>query len=222
MEHYDQHCGYVLGNQFDYPEFEQVYTIDLFFKRFFQGELPHYQYWVIGQGLTVAERQMLLKLQSVCPSLQFSSGAFDASQMETTEQIIELQYFYPIGQYHYQAELYVTDELKPSILMEGLDKLLTKGFDYDFPGHLFFVKNANILQIRKLLPLSLSVEARFDKEFHPNSHYATLKGKARFYQENHCMAEITCLIDIEKAEVSKKFESQAAAVAFNQEKCGQC
>ena len=217
MEKYDATCGYVLGNSFNFPEFEQVFTIDHFFKRFFQGELPHYNLWIIGQGLSHAERQMLLKLQNVCPSLTFSSAAFDATQLEPQEQAIELQYFYPIASLHYQAELYILGELKPSVLMEGLDKLLRQGLVSEYPDHELFLRNSHLLQIRRLLPLALSIEVKLEKILHPNSQYFTFKGKARFYQESHCMAEINLLFELEKQEVSKKHANQAAEKVFTQE-----
>lgn len=230
MEHYDPACGYILGNQFNYPEYEQVFTIDLFFKRFFQGELPHYDLWVIGQGLSLVERKLLLKLQAICPSLNFShhvfhlaeTGALEIKAEEPQEGLIELQYFYAIGLWHYQAELYVLDELKPAVLMEGMDKLLKQGLLTDFPGHDVFLKNAHLLQIKRLLPLGLSIEIRLEKEPHPNSYYSTLKGKARFYQENCCVAEINLIVEVEKSKQSKRHVKHAIEKRFSGGVVGCC
>lgn len=230
MEYYDPACGYILGNQFDYPEYEQVFTIDLFFKRFFQGALPHYHLWIIGQGLSLAERQLLLKLQAVCPSLVFSNhvyqiseaGLIEAKTKADHESLVELQYFYAIGLLHYQAELYVLEDLKPAVLMEGMDKLLRRGLANDFPGHEVFLRNAHLLQHKRLLPLSLSVEVRLEKEPHPNSYYSTLKGKARFYQESYCVAEINVVVEVETDKHSKRHANHAAEKKFSRELGGRC
>ena len=224
MEHYHPDCGYILGNQFNYPEFEQVFTIDLFFKRFFQGELPHYDVWIIGQGLSAAERQMLFKLQSVCPSLIFSNSAqsIEFTQDINLEKNIELQHFYVINPLHYQAELYVLSHLTPSVFLEGLNQLLQKGLSIDFPGYDVFLRSTHLLQIRRLLPLALSVEVKLEDLSNPNTQFKTFRGKARFYQENYCMAEMNIQFDLEKSNVTKKHANQAVEKIFSKERVGWC
>lgn len=224
MEHYKANCGYILGNDFDYPKLEQVFTVDRFFKRFFQGELPHYSMWVIGQGLSYAERQMLLKLQSVCPSLNFTSSIFQASNtfqrepgLESQEQLVELQHFYLVTPLHYQAELYVLGDLKTSVFMEGVDKLLRQGMAHEYPGYGLFLRNAHLLQIRRLMPLGLSIEARLEKYACPNNQCISFKGKARFYQEGYCVAEINLQFDLEEKKITHRHLSQAADRVFNKE-----
>jgi hypothetical protein len=244
MDHYTN-CGYILGNACDYEPFGHVFRVDEFFQALMAGELPAYKTWIVGQGLSLEEQQFLRRLQLVSPDIHFLIPAPAVSSLFDSPQTA-LHHLHLIDPYHYQAEVYfsrfhtcnVTEEkLSPawevvgnealykkghrlssdlSRLVEAIEALTVEGLQVSYEKGFIVLKDLKLHQTRKLFPLTVSLEIQLFKAAFANSYQHRFTAKARFYQDNFCLAEATYFVDVETEEAVLAKHELAGSRVFGQ------
>ena len=220
--------GYILSHDHHQHALEHVFSIDQFFKALFQGSLPHYDTWIVGQGLSETECHLLSKLNSLLPHVQFVLPSFQqANALSETGTLI--QRFYRIERLHYQAEVYFAtmphksiqskDHQAPSPigmsssqLIEASELIVATGLSQEFKRATVHVKGCKLNQLKPLLPLPLSAQMQCFKSAYANRYLNAFNVKAHFYQAETCIAE--CAMQVE---VSPKAQYEEASWALVEE-----
>ena len=72
-------------------------------------------------------------------------------------------------------------------------------------------------QARKLFPLAVSLEIQLFKAAYANSYHQNFTAKARFYQDEFCLAEASFHVDVEAEEKVIAKDQLAAGRAFGED-----
>lgn len=247
MEVYSSYTnqGYILGNTCEYEPYEHVFTFDRFLEALMQGKLPLYRSWIVGQGVSAEERDLLRRLHQAWPEVHFVMPAIEAWHNPVARTA--LHHVHVIEPHHYQADVYFSpfyspkaksDKLAPAWevvgssglqqgphrlssdcarLVEAIEALTVEGLQSTYPKGFIAIKDLKLHQVRKLFPLAVSLEVQLFRSAYANSYAKHFTAKSRFYQDAFCLAEANFHVEVETEESVMAKDALAASRAFNHE-----
>jgi len=247
METYSTYTnqGYILGNACEYEPYAHVFTFDRFLETLMQGKLPPYRSWIVGQGVTTEERDLLRRLHQAWPEMHFVMPVIEAWHNPSART--SLHHVRIVEPYYYQADVYfspfhspqaASEKLTPvwevvgntasqqganrlssdgARLVEALEALTVEGLQSVYPKGFIAIKDFKLHQVRKIFPLAVSLEVQLFRSAYANSYAKHFSAKGRFYQDEFCLAEANFHVEIETEENVIAKDTLAASRAFGHE-----
>lgn len=194
--------AYIIGDSFaELSQLPGVLTVTQFFKALFGEELPHYRFWMVGQGVDgwvryilqlCAEHSRKIHLQFIETEIkkpvtaaaavhpfEWSRLQFvDGTRVQANLTFVNLD----------EAELF-----SQTFLIQAAKELNERACIETSPGSKISVKYASFQRFQQTMPLPITVETQF--ELQKNDNKRSMKSLTRFYQDRHCIAEISLVFD---------------------------
>lgn len=214
----NENVAYVIGDAFgDLSVLPNVYTVTQFFKAVFEGCLPTYRTWIVGQGIDASERKILRLCEAHQPNICFHFGEFYTAPLSAYAiKNLEWRNFQFIDSTRVHASLRFID-LHDEALLAG-DFLVTAARELTeqacrqvLPHGQLMVKHVQINRFHQLFPLPVAVETLFQLT---NDNKRSLKSLTRFYQDYSCAAEVSLSFDLYSAEEMQQVMQTLAEKTF--------